>query len=64
MQLWLKTLLGFVSERSKQKPKSSSSAINQDDKESSEPDYNDDKDKVEDKQEEQTVEITTTNQTF
>jgi TATA-binding protein-associated factor Taf7 len=37
---------------------------NEDDKESSEPDYDEDKDQLEEEQEEQTGEITTTNQVF
>jgi hypothetical protein len=52
----------FVSDRSKQNPKSSSSASNQDEKESSKPEYGSDKDQLEE-QEEQSGE-TTVNQVF
>ena len=53
----------FVSDRSKENLKSSSSAINQDENESSEPDYDEDKDQLEEEQEEGTSE-TTINQVF
>jgi hypothetical protein len=56
-----------VSDRSKEKLKSSSSNDNEDNKEESqEPDYDGDKDQLEEKQEEYTGEITlmTTNQVF
>jgi hypothetical protein len=64
----------FVSEKSKDKDKEeqvkssyspSDSSGNEDNKESEEPDYDDEKShKVEEKQEEETGEITTTNQVF
>ena len=51
----------FVSDRSKEKPKSS----NEDDKEeSNEPDYDEDKHQLEKQQEEEFGEITATNQVF
>jgi hypothetical protein len=48
----------FVSQQSKENLKSSSTSSNQDEKESSQPDYDDDKDQLEEKQEEETGEIT------
>jgi hypothetical protein len=55
----------FVSQKSKDKLKPSHSG-NQDDKESTEPDYNEDEDQLEEKQEDQTREIgvATTNKVF
>jgi hypothetical protein len=52
----------FVSDRSKQKPKSSSSASNQDEEKSSEPDYDEGKDQLEEQEEEPGE--TTVNQVF
>jgi hypothetical protein len=54
-------VIRFVSDRSKEKLRSSSSSTNGDDKdESNEPDYDDDKDQLEEKQEEKTGGITAT----
>ena len=54
----------FVSQESKEKVKSSSSKTNEDDKEeSNEPDYNEDKDQLEEEQEKEAGEITV-NQVF
>ena len=53
----------FVSNKSKEKLKSFSNNSNEDDKEEPKPDYDEDKDQLEEKQEEETGEITI-NQVF
>jgi hypothetical protein len=54
MLLWLMTLSGCISPENLK----SSHTSNEDDKESNEPDYGEDKDQLEEEQEEETVETT------